>query len=257
MNRQEHLLIEQIRAYWNERIHDLELAKHPVGSEGFFQDLADYRFEKLHYLPKIVNFNGYGGKRILEIGCGAGIDLIRFAAGGAETTGIDLSSTAIDLARQYFKYKNLKADLRVMDGESMEFKDASFDLVYAHGVLQYTADANRMVAEAYRVLKPGGEFIGMVYNRHGWLNIMSKWFKVGLEHEDAPVLDKYTAGEFRKMLSQFPHVRIVPERFPVKSRLHGGLKGFIFNTCFVSFFGLLPQAWVRRSGWHLMAFARK
>ena len=144
-----------------------------------------------------------------------------------------------------------------MDGESMEFKDNSFDLVYAHGVLQYTADANRMIAEAYRVLKPGGEFIGMVYNRHGWLNIMSKWFKVGLEHEDAPVLDKYTAGEFRKMLSQFSLVRIVPERFPVKSRLHGGLKGFLFNTCFVSFFHLLPRTWVRRSGWHLMAFARK
>jgi ubiquinone/menaquinone biosynthesis C-methylase UbiE len=258
MNRQEHqLLIEQIRAYWNERIHDLELAKHPVGSEGFFQDLADYRFEKLHYLPKIVDFNGYKGKRVLEIGCGAGIDLIRFAAGGAKTTGIDLSSTAIDLARQYFKYKNLKADMRVMDGESMEFKDDSFDLVYAHGVLQYTADASRMVSEAYRVLKPGGEFIGMVYNRHGWLNIMSKWFKVGLEHEDAPVLDKYTAGEFKQMLSKFSHVRIIPERFPVKSRLHGGLKGFIFNTCFVSFFNLLPKAWVRGSGWHLMAFARK
>ena len=258
MNSKEHqLLIEQIREYWNERIHDLELAKHPVGSEGFFRDLADYRFEKLHYLPKIVDFNGYADKKVLEIGCGAGIDLIRFAAGGAKTTGVDLSKTAIDLAKQYFKYRNLKAELKVMDGESMEFKDNSFDLVYAHGVLQYTADANRMMAEAYRVLKPGGEFIGMVYNRHGWLNIMSKWFKVGLEHEDAPVLDKYTANEFRKMLSQFSLIRIVPERFPVRSRLHGGLKGFLFNTCFVSSFHLLPRAWVRQSGWHLMAFARK
>ena len=46
--------------------------------------------------------------------------------------------------------------------------------------------------------------------------------KVGLEHEDAPVLLKYTIGEFRRLLAPFRNVEIVPERFPVQSRLHGG-----------------------------------
>jgi hypothetical protein len=124
-------------------------------------------------------------------------------------------------------------------------------------VLQYTADAQAMLDEARRILKPGGEFIGMVYNRRGWLNVMSKFFKVGLEHEDAPVLDKYSIEEFRRLLSRFSEVEIVPERFPVKSRLHGGVKGILFNTCFVGAFNALPKSWVRRSGWHLMAFAKK
>ena len=55
----------------------------------------------------------------------------------------------------------------------------------------------------------------------------------------------------------FAHVQIVPERFPVKSRLHHGWKGVLFNTLFVGGFNALPRAWVRPLGWHLMAFCRK
>ena len=251
------MLKENIAGYWNTHIHDLEIVEHPIGSPGFFDDLAEYRFDKLHYLPNLVDFEAYRDKEVLEIGCGAGIDLVRFAEGGARVTGIDLSGTAIDLAQKNFRHRGLDSRFRVMDGENMAFSDNTFDLVYAHGVLQYTADARKMVEEAARVLKPGGEFIAMVYNRRGWLNIMSSFFKVELEHEDAPVLDKYTIGEFKKILSSFSEVDVVPERFPVKSRLHGGVKGFLFNTIFVGLFNLVPRPLVRRSGWHLMAFAKK
>jgi len=251
------ILISQIQNYWNERIHDLEIVKHPVGTKGFFDDLEEYRFDKLRYLPKVVDFSAYRGKRLLEIGCGVGTDLIRFARGGAVVTGVDLSRTAIELAKKNFGYYNLKGDLRVMNGEALEFSDNSFDVVYAHGVLQYTADAEKMISEAYRVLKTGGEFIAMVYNRKGWLNVMSKFFKVELEHEDAPVLKKYTIGEFKKMLSAFSEIKIIPERFPVKSRLHHGVKGFLYNTFFVGIFNLIPRSLVRRWGWHIMAFAKK
>lgn len=248
-------MISQIKAYWNKHIHDLEIAQHPVGTEGFFHDLAEYRFDKLRYLPQVVDFSAYGGKRLLEIGCGIGLDLVRFAQNSTLVTGVDLSETAIDLAKKNFKYHRLKADLCVMDGEKLEFSDRSFDVVYAHGVLQYTADINKMIHEAYRVLKPDGDFICMVYNRKGWLNVMSKFFKVELEHEDAPILNKYTISEMKKMLSNFSEVKIIPERFPVKSRLHHGLKGVLFNTVFVGMFNMIPRPLVRKSGWHIMAFA--
>ena len=111
--------------------------------------------------------------------------------------------------------------------------------------------------ECRRVLKPGGEAVFQVYNRISWLNALSKLMKVPLEHEDAPVLLKYSAGEFRALLAGFRDVRIVAERFPVKSRLHGGWKGAVFNTFFVGTFNALPRALVRRFGWHLLAFCRK
>ena len=101
------------------------------------------------------------------------------------------------------------------------------------------------------MLRPGGEAIFQVYNRVSWLNALSKLMKVPLEHEDAPVLKKYSIAEFRQLLAPFAEVRIVPERFPVKSRLHGGWKGFVFNAFFVGTFNALPRSLVRRFGWHL------
>ncbi len=249
--------LEAIRRYWNQHIHDLELARHPVGTPGFFDDLDEYRFDKLRYLPRVVDFDGYRGQRLLEVGCGVGIDLVRFARGGAVVTGIDLSETAIELARKNFAQRGLDADLRLGNGEALEFADDTFDVAYAHGVLQYTADPQKMVDELRRVVKPGGEVILMVYNRRSWLNLLSAVMGVGLEHEDAPVLRKYTVPEFRALLRGFSRVRIVPERFPVPSRLHRGWKGWFFNRLFVPTFNLLPKRITRNTGWHLMAFAYK
>jgi SAM-dependent methyltransferase len=249
--------IDDVRTYWHRHIHDLDITRHPVGSRGFFDDLDQYHFEKLHHLPRLVEFDGYRGRTGLDIGCGAGVDLARFAKGGAIVTGVDLAPSAIELARANFDQQGLRAELQVADGEHLPFSDASFDLVFAHGVVQYTPDPRRLVAECRRVLKPDGEAIFQVYNRISWLNALSKLMKVDLEHEDAPVLLRLSIAEFKQLLAGFGTVRIVPERFPVKSRLHGGWKGLLFNTFFVGAFNGLPQSLVRRFGWHLLAFCRK
>jgi len=246
-----------VRNYWEQHIHDLEITKHPVGSRGFFDDLDQYHFEKLHHLLRLVDFNGYKDRSVLEVGCGAGVDLARFAKGGARVTGVDLAASAIELAKANLSQQRLTADLRVADGEQSPFAENSFDLVYAHGVVQYTANPARLVAECRRVVKPGGEAIFQAYNRVSWLNALSKLMKVGLEHDDAPVLLKFSIGEFRRLLSGFSRVTIVPERFPVKSRLHRGWKGAIYNGAFVGTFNALPRPLVRRFGWHLLAFCRK
>jgi SAM-dependent methyltransferase len=250
-------LTESIRGYWNKRIHDLEIARHPVGTKKFFKELEAYRFDKLDYLPRVVDFTGYRGRKLLEVGCGVGLDLARFARGGANVTGIDLAAVSIDLARQNFAFQRAKGNLQVMDGEHLQFDDDSFDVVYAHGVLQYTANIEKMIAEIRRVLKPGGEAILMVYNRYSWLNFMSKLFGVKLEHEDAPVLNRFSIREFRNMLSGFSRVEIIPERFPVPTRLHHGLKAAVYNGVFVASFNMLPKRLIRPLGWHLMAKAIK
>ena len=249
--------ISQIAAYWDEHIHDLVITTDPVGTPGFFQQLDKYRYDKLNYLPRLVDFHAYEGKKLLEVGCGVGIDLVRFARGGAKVTGIDLSKTAIDLAGKNIKQNEQNAALHVMNGECMQFANNTFDIVYAHGVLQYTANTRRMIGEIYRVLKPGGEAIMMVYNKHSWLSLMRKVTNVPLEHEDAPVLKKFSAGELTDLLRPFRFYRIIPERFPVKTKLHSGWKAYLFNRVFVGAFNSMPRAWTRAFGWHLMVFAVK
>src|SRR3954465_15847659 len=92
--------IDDVRAYWERHIHDLEITAHPVGSPGFFADLDQYHFEKLHHLLRLVHLGGHPRPRGPGGGGGAGTDLVRFARGGAVVAGVDLSSAAIALARQ-------------------------------------------------------------------------------------------------------------------------------------------------------------
>ncbi|MEW5982027.1 MAG: class I SAM-dependent methyltransferase [Acidobacteriota bacterium] len=246
-----------VRRYWNEHIHDLEITRHPVGSTGFFADLDEYHFDKLHHLLRLIDFAGQSGRRVLDVGCGAGVDLVRFARGGAIVTGVDLAESAVSLARLHASHQSVPATFCVGDGERLPFAAGTFDFVYAHGVIQYTPGHQAIIDECRRVLKPGGTAFFQAYNRVSWLNVLSRVMHVGLEHEGAPVLVKFSPREFRRLLHGFARVQIIPERFPVKSRLHGGWKGALYNGVFVRIFNAVPRRLVRRFGWHLLAFCHK
>jgi SAM-dependent methyltransferase len=246
-----------VRAYWNAHIHDLDISTHSPGTAEFYRDLDAYHFEKLHHLRRLVDFDGWNERDVLDVGCGAGVEVIRFARGGAHTTGVDLAGQAVALTARYLSQQGLTARLAVADGEALPFATATFDFVYAHGVMQYTSNDRRLVEEVHRVLRPGGLAMFQAYNRISWLQLLSRVMNVPLEHQDAPVLRRYSIGELRGVLDGFASVDIVPERFPVPSRLHKGWKGTVYNRCFVGAFNALPRAWVRRFGWHLLAFCRK
>lgn len=247
----------RVRDYWNTHIHDLDVSAHQAGTPGFFADLDAYHFEKLHHLLRLVDFEAWAGRSVLDVGCGAGVEVVRFARGGARIMGVDLSERAVALTREHVAQQGVRAGLAVADGESLPFPDATFDFVYAHGIIQYAASDRAVVFECHRVVRPGGLVMFQVYNRVSWLHLLSKVMNVPLEHEDAPELRRYSIAEFRRLLRDFDRIEIVPERFPVKSRLHKGWKGALYNAAFVGTFNALPRRWVRRFGWHLLAFCRK
>jgi ubiquinone/menaquinone biosynthesis C-methylase UbiE len=249
-----------VRRYWDHHIHDLEISTHAPGTPGFFADLDAYHFEKLHHLLPLLEFDKldkWRGRAVLDVGCGAGVEVVRFARAQALVTGVDVSESAITLTRQNVAQQGQNARLAVSDAEALPFPDATFDFVYAHGVMQYAANDQRVVTECHRVLRPGGVAMFQVYNRISWLHLLSKVMKTPLEHEDAPVIRRYSAAEFRERLRPFSNVELVFERFPVTSRLHKGWKGAAYNGVFVGTFNALPKPWVRRFGWHLLAFCTK
>jgi SAM-dependent methyltransferase len=249
--------LDAVRSYWDAHVEDWKAATSPAGTLPYFEETEAYRFEKLDYLAKLVDFNGYAGRRVLDLGCGIGNDAARFARGGAEVTGIDLAPRAIELASRNFELRGLAGCFAVMNGESLDLPDASFDLVYCHTVLHFTPRPERMIHEIHRVLRPGGTAILMVVNRRSWLRAMHRLAKVEIDHLAAPVYHWFTAEKFAHLLAPFNAVQIVPERFPVPTKVHKGLKARLFNALFVDGFNALPRVWVRRYGHHLMAFATK
>ena len=250
--------MEDIRKFWNEYVYEDErVAQSPPGTVEFFDELEACRLERLEYLPRIVDFPSHKGKSVLEVGCRIGLDLAPFARHGAIVTGIELAESCIEKARKNFALHGLEGDFIAMDGEEMQFDDESFDLVYAHGVLQYTESPERMISEMRRVLKPGGQAILMVYNRYSWLTILSKLSGKNLEHEEAPSFKKYSVRTLREAFSAFSQVDLITERFPIRTRLHSGAKASLYYTFLVGGFNIIPKAIVRPIGSHIMVKATR
>lgn len=119
-------------------------------------------------LPCIVD---RGFKSLLDFGCGTGIFCRRSAAFVEKVTGVDVSPGVLDVAQLLCAgIANVK--LRLIDGETLPFDDASFDCVVARETLCYVPDSNfiSLLRELSRVLRPGGEFllIDQVSNDPRW-----------------------------------------------------------------------------------------
>jgi ubiquinone/menaquinone biosynthesis C-methylase UbiE len=99
------------------------------------------------------------GQSVLDVGCGPGTisaDIARLVAPG-RVTGIDLSLEVIELARRSAEETNAaNLSFLVADVYDLQFADSSFDVVYAHQVLQHLSDPVRALGEMRRVLVPGG-----------------------------------------------------------------------------------------------------
>lgn len=250
-------LVDRIREYWTQNLHDMAVVRHEVGSREFFEDLDEYHFDKQRHLEKVLDYASCRGKKVLDVGCGVGVDLARFARAGAVVTGVDISQRAIDLAIKNFEYQGLQAELQVMDGENLDYPDNTFDFVYAHGILPYAENEAQVVREIHRVLKPGGEALLQAYHKYSWMYLLRNIMNVRLEHERAPVFRVHTIGRIKEIVSPFKETQVIFERFPVKTRLHGGLKGAFYNTVFVGTFNAIPRPLVRRFGWHIIVKAVK
>lgn len=154
------------RAQWNrDPAGAIALGPECLGTPESFARIEHHRYTEQPWMHTTFGYDRFRGQRVLEIGVGLGTDHIQFARAGAQMTGIDLTPRCIELTRQRFLHEKLASELLVMDAERLEFADNSFDVVYAFGVLHHLPSPERAFAEVRRVLRPGGVFMGAVYNR--------------------------------------------------------------------------------------------
>ena len=110
------------------------------------------------------------GKRVLEVGCGAGMTSWRLAKEfGCTVVGVDLSAEMIAWSKKRAEREEVadQTEFRVANAEQLPFEDNVFDIVFCESVTAFPEDKGRSVNEYARVAKPGG-YVGM--NEGTWIN---------------------------------------------------------------------------------------
>lgn len=203
------------------------------------------RYGLQDYMLGAIGFYRYRGKRVLEIGCGAGIDSAEFALHGAKVTATDSSPLALAETKKLFESERLSGDVKFADAMRLPFPYGSFDLAYSFGVLHHIADVEQALSEIKRVLCKRGEFVSMWYNKDSILYGYSISY-LGLSFErvkDAPYAKAYTKQELEMLLSRHFSVESIKAYYNVVD-LPGQRK---VKLC-------IPDE--HQVGWHLIARCR-
>jgi len=273
--------LEAIRQWSNDPCRSHYAARYGIGSERFFAETARYRYESYApWLGRLIDSFDVRGKALLEVGCGMGIDLLRFAANGAVCTGIDLVDRHLSLAEKLFALSGKHARLLKEDAESLPFPDESFDMVYSFGVLHHTPGIERAVAEIHRVLKPNGIAVVGLYHKHSWHCRVNLLLVDGLLRGQArgmrrrdflsssveisrcgarPLVNVYSRSDCRRLFGTFSAQHIATRHFTKDQLRHP----MVLIRDPISFFlaegilRMLPDRLPSVLGWYVVTTARR
>lgn len=114
-----------------------------------------------YYWPYLQQFGITKPRKVLEIGCGEGGNLLPFAQAGCEVYGMDLCDQRIRQAEQFFRKRGLRSHLWVGDAVTYEWGDERFDLILLHDVIEHVADKECLLRQMHALLAPEGvAFVG-------------------------------------------------------------------------------------------------
>jgi SAM-dependent methyltransferase len=304
-------MINDVKSYWDARPCNVNHARVSIDKDPllFSKQVTERKYFVEPHILGFAQFERWTGKHVLDLGCGIGTDTIEFFRAGASVLGVDLSSESLSVAYTRLKSEGIdhgplgsgasfmRCDMekkragrltdgrrgppaipgpmleRILQDRSLKMPLSSYDLVYSFGVIHHTPRPKAIMENVYQLLKPGGEFRMMVYNRRSWKAfwiIMTygrgqfwKWKELIPKHSEAqtgcPITHTYTRKSVRALLEDAGFVvesievdHIFPYRIE-DYKEHRYVKEWYWR--------LLPARvfrWLEKKiGWHLLVVARK
>jgi len=188
------------------------------------EQIQDYwaRSLPMSFIGEAIKFSDFAGKRVLELGCGAGIDSAEFTCNGAQVVSLDLTQIGARLTQDLLKEATLSSCVLQASALSLPFKQDTFDCVYSFGVLHHIPQIENVLAQIQQILKPGGQIMAMLYHKDSLLyaysiiylkgitggllgrftpeEILSRYSERG---EGCPYTKAYTKSEAKELFSRF------------------------------------------------------
>lgn len=252
------LSLSAVKGFWESRPVAAAAVPFSLGTADYFRyyDTLREANESVPFSYALHEYKEHVGRRVLDVGCGNGYVLSRYAKEGALVYGVDLTETGIDLCRRRFDFSGLNGHFTVGSAEDLPYPDNAFDVVCSMGVLHHTPDTEKAVREIFRVLKPGGRLIVMFYHRNSaklrvnlFLRRMIQFRSLQqlvneVDGPGNPKGDVYSEYELRDLLKSFERLSI--------------FAGFLRGTHVVPVIGgIIPKALLKplegSLGWFLYA----
>lgn len=194
-----------IQEYWDRQPCCSRHSLREPGTIEYYQDLTARRYFVQPHIRDFADFPKWNGKRVLEIGCGAGTDAEEFARAGADYTAIELSPASLNIAINRFRVCGLTGAF--YQGNAEQLPDVlpfnQYDLIYSFGVLHHTPNPTAVLRHAREYLRPNGELRIMLYAQHSWKSAM---IDAGLDQFEAqdncPLAYRFTPEQVRHLLSE-------------------------------------------------------
>jgi ubiquinone/menaquinone biosynthesis C-methylase UbiE len=157
------------------------------------------------------------GKKLLDVGCGAGSYTPEFIRRGYEVWGVDISSKMVEQAKKLLAENNLieSAHFSRGDIENLDFQANFFDVFIATGVLEYLGTDDKAIKEIFRVLKPNGVAILTLNNKWSYSSFIRTISLTPIKKIIAPLFPK------RVSCAGFIHRRHAPKKFITNMNLSG------------------------------------
>lgn len=187
-------------------------------------------------MPVVELLDPQPGERILDLGCGDGVLTRKLEDVGCELVGIDSSPELVLAARK------LGLEVTVQSATEMKFQ-AEFDAVFSNAVLHWIKDADRVIQNVFRALRPGGRFVAEC-GGHKCVEMIHSALIAELERRgyDGRAASPWyfpDAQEYGERLGRagfhVPYIEVIPR----PTRLPGDISGFL-ETFGGSFTSVLP-----------------
>jgi len=183
------MTIDSVRDYWDSRPCNVRHSKIDIDENplAYSRQVTAKKYIVEPHILKFAELYKWFGKKVLELGCGIGTDMLSFVQYGADVTAVDLSEESVKIAAKRLEAHGHEGEVllgvhniertftgpKTLDNyerygthvDTIAAWENSFDLVYSFGVIHHTPRPWMVVQNAYRYLKPGGTFKVMLYHR--------------------------------------------------------------------------------------------
>jgi SAM-dependent methyltransferase len=234
-------------SFWNE-LCGSHLAKVIGITDASPRSLRKFDNWFLSYYPYIflhIPYDELGGKDVLEVGLGYGTVSQLLAESGANYAGLDIASGPVEMTQHRLRQANLQGAVKQGSILKAPFDDNNFDSIITIGCLHHTGDVGRALDECYRLLRPGGHLMVMLYYAYShrrWMQAPREtagyWFrerfgysgvvapktdaeKWSYDHNDegqaAPHTDFISVRSLRKLTSKFSSFKYRLENINVEA----------------------------------------